>query len=110
MYLLARAQVLSGRTHDALVMLQRLAEMGVVTDAVSDPDFGPARELPGWPEVANAIARAGTEPARNPLTRSCRGHTREDVAQVRPRQQRRRQAQPSSHPPPPCRSPLNPRR
>jgi hypothetical protein len=73
MYLLARAQVLSGRRHDALVMLQRLAEMGVVTDAVSDPDFGPARELPGWPEVANAIARAGTatsspglEPAREP--------------------------------------------
>jgi hypothetical protein len=70
MYLLARAQVMSGRRHDALVMLQRLAEMGVVTDAVSDPDFGPARELPGWPEVANAIARAGTvtsTPAGEPV-------------------------------------------
>ena len=54
-------------------MLQRLAEMGVATDADSDPDFGPARELPGWPEVANAIARArtamsspGVEPVRGP--------------------------------------------
>jgi len=73
MYLLARAQVVSGRSHDALVMLQRLAEMGVATDADSDPDFGPARELPGWPEVADAIARArtamsspGVEPVRGP--------------------------------------------
>jgi len=83
MYLLARAQVLSGRRHDALVMLQRLAEMGVVTDAVSDPDFGPARELPGWPEVANAIARAGTESAREPP----------DL--VSPRQPRRRRTSPA---------------
>src|SRR6266849_8136871 len=29
MLLLARAQALSGRPHDALVMIQRLAEMGV---------------------------------------------------------------------------------
>ena len=32
MYLLARAQALSGRPHDALVMLRRLAEMGVPSD------------------------------------------------------------------------------
>ncbi len=71
MYLLARAQVLSGRTHDALVMLQRLSDMGIATDAVSDPDFGPVRELAGWPGVALAIARArtatsssGAEPVR----------------------------------------------
>ena len=60
MYLLARAQVLSGRPHDALVMLQRLADMGISTDAVSDADFTQARQLPGWPEVALALARTST--------------------------------------------------
>jgi len=58
MYLLARAQVLSGRPHDALVMLQRLADTGVAADAVTDADFRRTRALPGWPEVAAAIARA----------------------------------------------------
>src|SRR5262245_9824673 len=50
MLLLARAQVLSGRPHDALVMLNRLAEMGIAADTTSD-DFSRTRELPGWPEV-----------------------------------------------------------
>src|SRR5262245_6781973 len=50
MLLLARAQALSGRPHDALVMLQRLADMGVAADTTSD-DFSRTRELPGWPEV-----------------------------------------------------------
>ncbi len=70
MYLLARAQVLSGRPHDALVMLQRLADMGVATDAVTNADFARTRELPGWPEVATSIARAKTTipaPAVEPL-------------------------------------------
>src|SRR5438128_7538880 len=35
MYLLARAQALSGRPHDALIMLQRLAAMGVAPDATN---------------------------------------------------------------------------
>src|SRR5918997_46005 len=39
LYLLARAQCLSGRPHDALVMLDRLAETGVAADAVTDEDF-----------------------------------------------------------------------
>ena len=39
MYLLARAQSLSGRPHDALIMLQRLAEMGVASDADTSDDF-----------------------------------------------------------------------
>jgi hypothetical protein len=82
MYLLARAQVLSGRRHDALVMLQRLAEMGVATDADSDPDFAPARELPGWPEVANAIARARTMPFR--ASEPVRGHPAPVAPEGRP--------------------------
>jgi hypothetical protein len=57
MYLLARAQALSGRSHDALVMLQRLADMGVATDAETNPDFSRTRDLPGWPDVAARIAR-----------------------------------------------------
>ncbi len=62
MYILARAQVLSGRPHDALVMLKRLADMGVATDAPTDADFARTRDLPGWPEVADAIARAAALP------------------------------------------------
>lgn len=50
MTLLARAQSLSGRPGDALVMLQRLAAMGVVTDAATSDDFSRVRALPAWPE------------------------------------------------------------
>jgi hypothetical protein len=57
MYLLARAQALSGRPHDALIMLQRLAEMGVPSDAETNDDFIRTRALPGWPDVAAIIAR-----------------------------------------------------
>jgi hypothetical protein len=57
MLLLARAQALSGRPHDALVMLARLAEMGVASDAETNPDFARTRQLPGWPDVAARVAR-----------------------------------------------------
>jgi hypothetical protein len=65
MYLLARAQSLSGRPHDALVMLQRLAEMGMALDAAVNPDFSRTRELPGWPEVQARIEGI-TRPAPSP--------------------------------------------
>ena len=58
MYLLARAQALSGRPHDALIMLQRLAEMGVPSDAATNDDFARTRQLPGWPDVSARIERA----------------------------------------------------
>lgn len=58
MYMLARAQVLSGRPHDALIMLQRLAEAGVATDAATNDDFRRTRGLPGWPAVEALIERA----------------------------------------------------
>jgi hypothetical protein len=48
MYLLARAQSLSGRPGDALVMLQRLAQMGIATDAATNDDFRRVRALPAW--------------------------------------------------------------
>jgi hypothetical protein len=64
MYLLARAQALSGRPGDALVMLRRLAEKGVPNDAATSEDFGRVRELPGWAEV-EALA-GGVKPASSP--------------------------------------------
>src|SRR5204862_861321 len=57
MYLLARAQALSGRSHDALVMLQRLAELGGASDAVTSDDFSRVRQLPGWAELAARLDR-----------------------------------------------------
>src|SRR5580704_1874933 len=63
MYLLARAQSLSGRPHDALIMLGRLAEMGVATDTSASDEFQVVRTLPGWPAVEALIA-AVARPAR----------------------------------------------
>jgi hypothetical protein len=57
LFLLARAQSLSGRPGDALVMLRRLAERGVHLDVAGQPDFERARRLDGWPEVETLIAR-----------------------------------------------------
>jgi hypothetical protein len=54
--MLARAQSLSGRPHDALVMLQRLATMGVVTDAGTNDDFARVRALPAWAAFEAALA------------------------------------------------------
>lgn len=51
MLLLARAQSLSGRPGDALVMLERLAAAGVPTAAATSEDFARVRALPRWPEV-----------------------------------------------------------
>ena len=51
MTLVARAQSLSGRPHDALVMLNRLADLKVVTDAATSDDFRRVRELPGWADL-----------------------------------------------------------
>lgn len=67
MHLLARAQSLSGRPHDALVMLRRLADMGVPTHAATHEDFRRVRALPGWPELQARIDAAAVEaPAEEP--------------------------------------------
>ena len=64
MYLLARAQSLSGRPADALVMLQRLAQMGTKTDAATNDDFRRVRALPGWAEFdASAAPASETQPS-----------------------------------------------
>ena len=65
MTLVARAQSLSGRPHDALVMLNRLADLKVVTDAASSDDFRRVRELPGWADL-EARTTTGSRPADAP--------------------------------------------
>jgi hypothetical protein len=65
MLMLARAQALSGRPHDALVMLDRLAQMGVPSDADTSDDFARTRQLSDWPELAARIERLRT-PATAP--------------------------------------------
>jgi hypothetical protein len=59
MTLVARAQSLNHRPHDALVMLQRLAAMGVTTDAATSDDFRSVRELAGWAEFEARTSGAG---------------------------------------------------
>jgi hypothetical protein len=63
MYLLARSQALSGRARDALIMLRRLADRGIVTDAATDQDLESARRLPGWQDVERAMNRVASTAA-----------------------------------------------
>ncbi len=63
MALLARAQSLSGRPHDALVMLNRLAAMNVATDAATSDDFRNVRDLPAWAEFEAKLAGKSLPPA-----------------------------------------------
>src|SRR5262245_32821210 len=52
MFLLARAQTLSGRPDDALVMLGRLLDRGIAHPEVETlDDFRRVRNLPGWPSL-----------------------------------------------------------
>ena len=57
MFLLARAQSRSGRPHDALVMIRRLAERGAHTAADTHPDLERMRALDAWPETEAIVAR-----------------------------------------------------
>lgn len=70
MTLVARAQSLSGRPHDALVMLNRLADLKVVTDAATSDDFRRVRELPGWADFEARTTGSGTGAAPKPTAAS----------------------------------------
>ena len=59
MLLLARAQSLSGRPGDAVVMLERLAARRVATDVATSEDFDAVRNHPRW----NKTATAAPDPA-----------------------------------------------
>lgn len=63
LYLLARAQSLSGRPHDALVMLRRLAPSGVAREAITSEEFAVVRTLRDWPDVESALASGTSVPA-----------------------------------------------
>ncbi len=65
MLLVARAQSLSGRPGDALVMLERVAAVGGSTDVTTSEDFARVRALPRWEEVAPKFA-ATPAPATPP--------------------------------------------
>jgi hypothetical protein len=60
MFLLARAQSRAGRPQDALVMIRRLSERGVGTDALENPDLERMRALEGWAEVEPLVARSNS--------------------------------------------------
>lgn len=64
MLLLARAQSLSGRPGDALVMLARLADLGLATDAATNADFRRVRALAGWADLERRTA--GMAPITEP--------------------------------------------
>ncbi len=71
MFLLARAQSISGRASDALVMLKRLADRGVdITEAETSDDFRRVRNLAAWAEWKGlpppTPAAASTPPAATP--------------------------------------------
>ena len=66
MFVLARAQALSGRAADALVMLGRIADLGVAPDVTTDPDFSRVRALRAWPELEAKLAGKPAPPAAAP--------------------------------------------
>jgi hypothetical protein len=68
MQLLARAQALSGRPGDALVMLGRLIDLGAVTDAATSADFAVVRLLPGWSGVEAKLTGKPAAPPAPPPT------------------------------------------
>jgi hypothetical protein len=70
MALLARAQSLSGRPHDALVMIDRLAAGGFMTTAATSPDFERVRSLPEWADVSPHVMMAWVRVDRLPRLRT----------------------------------------
>ena len=58
MLVLARAQSLSGRPGDALVMLGRIVDLGGTPDIANDPDFARVRALPDWAALGARLTGA----------------------------------------------------
>jgi hypothetical protein len=77
MHLLARAQSLSGRPGDALVMLQRLAKLGKQTDAATNEDFRRVRALSGWADTEVLLNASATPEDRSAVK------PRESIAEPR---------------------------
>jgi hypothetical protein len=90
MRMLARAQSLSGRPLDALVMLDRLLVLGVMTDAATNDDFRRVRALPGWADFEKRAADAAAgrasmaSPAPTTEPRPSRGRASATDARLNP--------------------------
>ena len=73
MLLVARAQSLSGRPGDALVMLERIGPSKVPPEVAQDPDFARVRALPRWNEAAEKLnvdpGTPGASVPASPLTK-----------------------------------------
>lgn len=97
MLLVARAQSLSGRPGDALVMLERLGPGASSLEVATDPDFARVRTLPRWEEVREKLT--GGDPtgpeAKNPAP----------SAPVSPAPSAKKPAPPAKEPPPPAKEP-----
>lgn len=100
MFLLARAQAISGRAHDALVMIRRIAELGVPVDA-GGQEFARTRTLPEWPAVAALLVTlprtSAPAPERTPAPAPAPG--RIDVRPPSPRARGRTRTTPDTSPP-----------
>jgi hypothetical protein len=118
MVMLARAMALSGRPGDAIVMLSRLADMGVKVDASGD-EFRVVRTLKDWPDVEAKLA-ALTSPAVTdaaPPSKSAAAHD-PAAAAARPSRPQPREAESKASAPkltrevrsPETREPKNPAR
>jgi len=79
MFLLARAQALGGRPHDALVMIRRIAEKGVASEALTHPDLARMRELSGWADAELLVARANSGVKATPGEKAPAGSSRAPV-------------------------------
>lgn len=83
MFMLARAQALSGRVDDALVMLGRLADRGIThAEAETIDDFKRVRDMAGWPsllEKMHGIALSPAPPTPAPVERPSRSASARSV-------------------------------
>ena len=104
MLLVARAQSLSGRPGDALVMLERIAAAGAPTDAATSQDFARVRALPRWPEVASKFSGDAALAAEKPVpsTKPAAPSAKEPAPPAK------EPAPPAKEPTPPAREPTPP--
>jgi hypothetical protein len=88
MLLIARAQSLSGRPGDALVMLERVAAQGKLpSDVATDPEFARVRTLSRWAEVSDALlgaARTGAADGTPPAASAPAAPPKPDATKTEP--------------------------
>ena len=103
MLLVARAQSLSGRPGDALVMLERIAALGGSTDAHTSDDFAKVRALARWSEVEEKLTRKaeGTEKTEEKTggTAELRGAVKGGDAKADAKSPRTKPESPKTEPP-----------